>query len=114
MIRQHVPDPPTLVGPAILQVLPQVRLDLFILELTADGDEVGDGQQPHAILVVGREALVERDDLGFEESRLSGEGLGIGLSTWMSAGLRPIRSLQAPDSPRAPWQRHVEPWEYHP
>ena len=79
MIRQHVPDPPTLVGPAILQVFPEVRLDLVVLELTADGDEVGDGQQPHAILIVGRETLVERDDLGFEQGRLSGESLGVWL-----------------------------------
>ena len=79
MVREHIPNPPTLIRPTVLQVLPQGGLDLLVLELTTDGDQVGDGQQPHAVLVVGGKTLVERDDLGFEQGRVSGECFGIGL-----------------------------------
>lgn len=79
MVREHIPNPPTLIRPTVLQVLPQIGLDLLVLELTTDGDQVGDGQQPHAVLIVGGETLVERDDLGFEQGRVGGECFGVGL-----------------------------------
>jgi hypothetical protein len=79
VIGEHVPDPPTLIDTASLQTLTQLGLDLGLLQLRADGDQVRDGQQSDGILIVVRETLVKRDDLGFEDGGLGRESLGVGL-----------------------------------
>jgi len=79
VIGEHVPDPPTLINAASLQTLTQLGLDLGLLQLRADGDQVRDGQQSNRVLVVVRETLVKRDDLGFQNRGLGRESLGVGL-----------------------------------
>ena len=96
MIGKHVPDPPTLINAAGLQTLTQLGLDLGLLQLRADGDQVRDGQQSDRILVVVRETLVKRDDLGFQHRRLGRESLGVGLqSVKTSCQLRPYQATRA-------------------
>ncbi len=78
-LSQHVLYAPALVGPARDELVADVLLDGRLgLQAGRDRDEVGDGEQAHRVLVVGREALVQRDDLANEDRVGVGRGARVG------------------------------------
>lgn len=79
LVSDHVPNPPALVSEAVPKSGKEVVLDLFWRKLLGDGDESGDGEESHGILVVRGEFAVHGDDIGEKESVGVDEVLGEGL-----------------------------------